>query len=155
MDDFKASLPSDEEISKRREGWEALFEKFSNCDDGEEDGIDPDALYKEDENGDEDTEDTLDESIDIDSEVEAPTCSDVEATVESEVGAPVDKHETQMVTYGRGSETFAALPRDEQLKRITVTLSPEVVGKLREIVSRRVAELDQQNLPFWHVSQER
>lgn len=116
------------------------MEKFSNCNDEEEEGIDMDKEFGDEEEDDYDDEDETDEQ---------PVDSEDEAIVDN------DNLETQMVSYCRGSETFGTLPREQQRERISVSLSPKLIEQLRAVVSRRMAELSHLNLPFWEVSSER
>lgn len=115
------------------------MEKFSNCNDGEEDGIDMDEFGEEEEDYYEDEEETAEQPVDADSEDEAI----------------VDNLDTQMVSFCTGSETFGTMPREQQRELITVSLSPKLIEQLRAVISRRMAELGHLNLPFWEVSNER
>lgn len=113
------------------------MEKYSNCDDNEDDGIDLNELSEEEGYGDEG--EAIDQADDEDSDVEDF----------------VDNTDLQVESYCRGSEKFGDLSRDKQRERITVYLSPELVEQLKAVVIRRMTELEQMKLPFWEVSRER
>lgn len=112
------------------------MEKYSNCDDNEDDGIDLNELSEEEGYGDEG------EAID-------------QADDDSDVEDFEDNTDLQVESYCTGSEKFGDLSKDKQRERITVYLSPELVEQLKAVVIRRMTELEQMKLPFWEVSRER
>lgn len=115
--------------------WEQLFEKYSNINDKEEDGI------------------LLDEHVKR-LEMEASSLDDEdEPDFYLEDEAEVDKTEDASETISVAE--FQKMSQKQRFDQLTYNFSPKLLTALKKVFDQKVAEVERMNLPFWNFTSEK
>ena len=132
-------FPSDDEIMRRKDDWEKLFEKYSNCADENDEGYDMDDLIAiaeaEDEGREEFDQMEYDENL-IDNKVEA---------YEDHEEDDRDRNLQLQIVQNMGKS------REQQCAALTSYFGAEFIQKMQNLFEQRLKEVEKLKLPHWNV----
>lgn len=117
-------------MKARANVWDNIFEKYSNCNDTEEDGMDSDEfeeyMLKHEE------KDAAEDQLNKEFEAEESDETDEDPTSDLQL-----------------------LPVEERREKLTLSFSKEFIDNLEKVYKTRMEELGRMDLPFWTIQSER
>lgn len=132
-------VQSNDAIKTKACRWESLFEKYSNTNDKEEDGVFIEDHVK--------ILEAEDPSLDDNDEIDEPHFYNSED--EAEVDLTEDTSKTLSVAE------FQKMSQKQRFNQLTYVFSPELLRALKKVFDQKVAEVERMNLPFWNFTSEK
>lgn len=132
-------VQSNDAIKTKACRWESLFEKYSNTNDKEEDGVFIEDHVK--------ILEAEDPSLDDNDEIDEPHFYNSED--EAEVDLTEDTSKTLSVAE------FQKMSQKQRFNQLTYVFSPELLRALKKVFDQKVAEVERMNLPFWNFNSEK